>query len=92
MRVILRESAYADLEQIFAWIAKDNPRSASRVVSEIFESVERLEIVPEIGRNGKVNRTREWVVRGLPYIVVYMIDKPRNLVIVLGIFHTARDH
>ena len=91
MRVILREAAYADLEQIFAWIAKDNPRSASSVVSEIFESIERLEIVPEIGRNGKVNRTREWVVRGLPYIVVYSIDKSRNLVIIVGIVHVARD-
>ena len=91
MRVILREAAYADLEQIFAWIAKDNPRSASKTVSEIFESIERLEIVPEIGRHGRVRDTREWVVRGLPYIIVYVIDKERNLVIVLDVAHVARE-
>ena len=91
MRVILREAAYADLEQIFAWIAKDNPKAASKIVSEIFESIERLEIVPEIGRSGRARNTREWVVRGLPYIVVYSIDRPKNLVIIAGIVHVARD-
>jgi addiction module RelE/StbE family toxin len=92
MRVILRESAYADLEQIFAWIAKDNTKAASHVVSEIFGSIERLEIVPEIGRAGRARSTREWLVRGLPYIVVYEIDKTRNLGIVLGVVHMARNH
>ncbi len=92
MRVILREAAYADLEQIFAWIAKDNVRAASRTVSEIFGSIERLEIVPEIGRIGRAHNTREWLVRGLQYVVVYEVDKTRNLVIVLGVVHTARDH
>ena len=91
MRVILREAAYADLEQIFAWIAKDNPKAAPKVVSEIFESIERLEIVPEIGRSGRARNTREWVVRGLPYIVVYGIDRSKNLVIIVGIVHVARD-
>ena len=75
MRVILREAAYADLEQIFAWIAKDDPRIASRVVSEIFAAIERLEIVPEIGRNGRARATREWVVTKLPYVVVYSVNK-----------------
>jgi toxin ParE1/3/4 len=91
MRVILREAAYADLERIFVWIAKDNPKSASKVVSEIFQSIERLELVPEIGRPGRVSGTREWVVRGLPYIVVYQVDTRRNLVIVVAVVHIARD-
>ncbi|OGG80248.1 hypothetical protein A3A39_03695 [Candidatus Kaiserbacteria bacterium RIFCSPLOWO2_01_FULL_54_13] len=91
MRVILREAAYADLEHIFAWIAKDNPTAASRVITEIFESIERLEIVPEIGRRGKVRNTREWIVRGLPYIVVYTIDAEKHLVIILGVVHAARN-
>ena len=87
----MRGAAYADLEQIFAWIAKDNPRAAREIVSQIFESIERLEIVPEIGRVGKARGTREWVVRGLPYIVVYAVDKTRNLTVVIGVMHTARD-
>jgi plasmid stabilization system protein ParE len=28
MRVIIREAAYDDLDRIYAWIAKDRPRSA----------------------------------------------------------------
>jgi plasmid stabilization system protein ParE len=91
MRVILREAAYADLERIFAWIAKDDLQAASRIVAEIFGTIERLEIVPEIGRHGRVRDTREWAVRGRPYIVVYAVDRERHLTVILGVVHTARD-
>ena len=45
-----------------------------------------------MGRAGRVAGTHEWVVRGLPYIIVYEIGTidPDELLI-LGIFHGARD-
>ena len=42
MRVIIREAAYDDLDRIYAWIAKDRPRSADAVIDRILESAERL--------------------------------------------------
>jgi hypothetical protein len=33
----------------------------------------------------------EWVVRGLPYIVVYEVDAKRGELIITAVFHGARD-
>ena len=35
MRVIIREAAYDDLDRIYAWIAKDRPRSAAAVIDRV---------------------------------------------------------
>jgi len=71
MRVIIREAAYDDLDRIFAWVAKDRPRSADAVVDRILESADRLGHFPYMGHVGKAAGTYEWVVHGLPYILVY---------------------
>jgi hypothetical protein len=34
VKVIVREAAYADLDRIHAWIAKDNPRAADTMQHE----------------------------------------------------------
>jgi plasmid stabilization system protein ParE len=33
----------------------------------------------------------EWVVKGLPYIIVYEINEPRNEVVILAVFHGRQD-
>ena len=43
MKVIVRESAEDDVDQVFARVAKDNPRVAVEVVSRIRKHVNRLE-------------------------------------------------
>jgi plasmid stabilization system protein ParE len=42
MKVIVRESAAVDLEDIFAWISKDNPRAAIEMVERIRLRINRL--------------------------------------------------
>jgi hypothetical protein len=44
MKVFIRESAEEDLDRIFAWIAKDNPRAATELLKRIQDKVNRLEI------------------------------------------------
>jgi len=63
-----------------------------QVAARIRLAVERLAEFPRMGRAGRVAGTHEWVVRGLPYIIVYEIGTidPDELLI-LGIFHGARD-
>ncbi|MFL5039394.1 MAG: type II toxin-antitoxin system RelE/ParE family toxin, partial [Xanthobacteraceae bacterium] len=73
MRVLIREVAYHDLDRIYAWIAKDRPRSADTVLERILESVERLGQLPYMGHTGRGPGTYEWVIPGLPYILVYEI-------------------
>ena len=42
-----------------------------------------------MGRRGREPGTRELI--EAPYIIVYEIDEPRDLIIVLSIVHGARD-
>jgi addiction module RelE/StbE family toxin len=91
MRVIIREAAYDDLDRIYAWIAKDHPRSADAVIDRILESAERLGRFPYMGHVGRAPDTYEWVVPGLPYIIVYQVRENEELVSVDAVFHGAQD-
>ena len=91
MRVIIRDGAYHDLDRIHNWIAKDRPRVADSVIDRVLESIARLGDLPFIGHKGRTPETYEWVVRGLPYIIVYMVDSDHNEVQVTAVFHGAQD-
>jgi toxin ParE1/3/4 len=91
MRVVIREAALADLDRIYDWIAKDRPRSADAVIARILESAERLGRFPYLGHAGLVAGTHEWVVPGLPYIVIYHVFDADELVAVTAVFHGAQD-
>jgi addiction module RelE/StbE family toxin len=91
MKAIVRESAYADLERIFTWIAHDRPATAARVVDLILENIERLTRFPLMGHSGRVAGTFEWVVPSLPYIVVYTVNDQQDELAVIAVFHGAQD-
>lgn len=91
MRVIIREAAYDDLDRIYAWIAKDQPRAADAVIDRILASADRLGRFPYMGHPGRVRGTYEWVVPGLPYILVYQVRAEDDLVSVDAVFHGAQD-
>ena len=72
---------------------RKKPPAADAVVSRVLHSVEILEAFPKYGRPGQVRGTREVVVPGLPYIVVY-IDTDTDVdvdVDVIAVFHGSRD-
>lgn len=91
MKVIIREEAYDDLDRIYAWIAKDRPRAADAAVERILESAERLGRFPQMGHVGKVAGTHEWVIPGLPYIIVYIVKTDADVIDVVAVFHGAQD-
>ena len=63
MKVIIREAAARDLDDILDWISKDNPQAAARLVRRILTRIERLGTsgLPHIGRPGLLAGTREIV-------------------------------
>lgn len=91
MKVIIGEAASADLDEIYAWIAKDRPSSADPVMTRIFSALDLLAEFPRVGHRGRVRGTYEWVVRGLPYVIVYEIDDDASAVTIIGVFHGARE-
>jgi plasmid stabilization system protein ParE len=45
-----------------------------------------------MGRVGRVPATHEWVVRSLPYIIVYEVGAiDPDEILILGVFHGAQD-
>ena len=91
MRVVFDDEALDDLQRIFAWIAKDNPSAAERLVARIFARAEGL-AEPEFtytGRPGSDPGTREII--EYPYIVVYEIHDEREEIVILTVVHGAQD-
>lgn len=91
MKLTFDDRALADLEGIYHWIAQDSSRAAKAVVERILASTELLTSFPYMGRLGRDEGTREWVVPRLPYIVVYEVHAARGEVIVIAVFHGTQD-
>lgn len=88
MEVEWLEEALFDLKEIGRFIAADDPRAAYRVLSRIETTAYSLEHHPQLGRPGRVPKTRELVVPGLPFILPYYIK--RNKIRILAVMHTSR--
>ena len=88
MTIHWRRPAVNDLANIRDTIARDNPVAAGTVIERILRSVERLERFPLSGRSGRVTGTREIVVPGLPYIVVYI--GASDAIDIVAVFHGAQ--
>ncbi|GJL79922.1 MAG: putative toxin Y4kP [Nitrospinaceae bacterium] len=88
MEVVWLEEAAKDLKEIGRHIAKDDPTAAYRVLTKIKASAESLENNPELGRTGRVAKTRELVISGYPYILPYTIKKKQ--ICILAVMHTSR--
>jgi toxin ParE1/3/4 len=91
MKVVIHESAARDLDEIINWISQDNPRAAARLADRVRAKIERLAVsgLSHIGRPGLLEGTRELV--EAPYIIVYAIDLPNQLIDVLAILHGAKN-
>jgi plasmid stabilization system protein ParE len=90
MKVRFSLEAQLHISAIFNYINERNPLAARRVVARIRQAAERLGDFPYMGRVGLAPGTREWVVSGLPYIIVYEAHPQTNEIIVLGVYHGAQ--
>ena len=88
MHVVWLEEAVNDLKVIGEYIAEENKEAAYRLLTQIQASADSLSRHPEMGRTGRVEKTRELVLSGLPYILPYYIKK--NEVRILAVLHTSR--
>ncbi|MEA2904867.1 MAG: toxin ParE1/3/4 [Alphaproteobacteria bacterium] len=91
MKIVIRERADEDLDAIFAWIEKDNPRAAANMIRRLRVRIGRLAIpgLAHMGRPGLDPGTRELVEP--PYIIAYEVHEERGEIEVLYIVHGAQD-
>jgi addiction module RelE/StbE family toxin len=86
-RLEWREAARADLLAIVDYISDDNPGAAQRLKDEIEAKAKKLLEHPKLYRPGRVDGTREMVVRP-NYVVVYTEDP--GTVSILRVLHAAQ--
>lgn len=82
-----RSTARADLLAIIDYISDENPDAAQVLKDEIETKVSMLRAHPKAFRQGRVDGTRELVVRS-NYVVVYLIDA--QTISILRVLHAAQ--
>ena len=73
MKIRWSPGAERNLEAIVDYIALESPRAALSIYEEIRRQVGRLADFPLSARAGRVRGTRELVIVGTPYVVVYRV-------------------
>jgi toxin ParE1/3/4 len=89
LRLSWRPAAEADRLAIYDHIEADNPQAAERIDERILARVLTLLQLPQSGRPGRVEGTRELTVRRTPYLVIDRIED--DTVRILRILHSARE-
>ena len=73
MKLVWTPDAVWSLRAIRRYINRENPGAAEKVTKEIEAAAANLEAFPRAGRLGLVDGTRELVIAGLPYLVIYRV-------------------
>ena len=81
--------ALADLVEAQNYIARDNATAVRAIAQRIWDAAQKLRDNPDIGRKGHVQGTREWVVNGSPYLIVYRVKN--DAVEILRVWHGRRN-
>jgi len=74
MKVRITRPALADLDRIYAYISRENPTAASRVVKRLLDRAMELEHVPYQGREVDEPNARVVVVPRFRYFIFYTIE------------------
>jgi addiction module RelE/StbE family toxin len=88
-QIVWSPLAVARLQEIRAYIALDKTDAAERLSTRIVALVEALRTNPHLGRIGPEAGTRELVVGGTPYIILYRVHRQR--ITINTIWHSSQD-
>jgi len=90
MKVGFSRRAKRDLEEIFDYIATDNPAAAQRVRRAILDTVEVIATRPYLGiKNARSRELRSRLVTRYPYRVHYLVGDKE--IFIVHIRHSARE-
>ena len=92
MNIRVTEDAANDLENIKAYIGRDDEVVAQRVLDHIRGMIKLLAEWPHLGHAGIVGGTHERTVPRTPYVIVYRIDLgSQDELVILRVPHAAQD-
>lgn len=88
MIIVWLSRARADRKSQIAYISKDSPKAAIEQGDRIESQAEILSAYPEVGRDGRIEGTRELVVSRTPFVLVYRVRQGR--IEILRLLHGAQ--
>ena len=90
MQVVFRQQAIDDLAAIAAYISRESPAGADKVIQKIHRTIfKTLANFPSGGRLDRATGAREFPVAGLPYLVIFLASE--DLLYIVAVFHTSRE-
>jgi len=88
VRITWLPIAARDRQNQLAYIGERNPSAAISMGDAIEAAVRNLVDHPRTGRLGRVKGTRELVVTGTPYVIIYRVEP--DAVVLLRLLHGAQ--
>ena len=88
MQVKWLKWALRNLEQARNYVFQDNPTAAQELIIKIQNAANQLQNYPFMGKNGRVEGTKELIISNSPYILIYRVKE--ESVEVLRILHTSK--
>jgi toxin ParE1/3/4 len=89
MKVRWTRQALGDLRHLHEYIAEENPEAAGEMIARIHEAAtEHLAMHPRMGKEGRVSGTRELILAGTPYLLVYVLEGSE--IQIVTILHSSR--
>jgi toxin ParE1/3/4 len=88
VKLVWTRRALRELDEIFAYVARDSRPAAGALVELIEARASALKHHPDIGHPGREHGTRELVLAGTPYILPYRVRDGR--IEILAVFHSSR--
>jgi toxin ParE1/3/4 len=90
VKVVWLKRARIERQKAIDYISRDSPQAALGQLDEIERQTDKLFDFPEIGRPGRKRGTRELVITGTPFLVVYRIHVKAAEVQILRLLHGAQ--
>ena len=90
-RIIWTGRARKDLKAIVQYIKSDNPKAAQNFGFRLIKEAESVTEFPQRGRT--VPELNDPLIREVicsPYLIVYKIDEPNQIIYIVRIWHSAR--
>jgi toxin ParE1/3/4 len=81
-------TALGNLDHHANYIAENDPIAARNAVQRIQAAVDQLAEYPSMGRIGRVPLTRELIIGGTPWIIVYRVRA--DVVEIIRVLHGAQ--
>ena len=90
MRLQWLSRAIATRDAQLDYLSNDNPMAAMEQGDRIHEQVDQLLQHPNMGRPGRVEKTRELVISRTPFIVVYRVRPRAKRIELIRVLHGSQ--